>query len=93
MIFKDKGKTKHPEKRNPFGEEEPTKTQPTTRHFKNKKGTGAEMRPAIVSGIVPVSNPLFLCPLRQYQKSLRKLTRARSLLVSEVENWRGDNKR
>ena len=61
MIFEERGKTKHPEKGN-HRRTEPTKTQPTIRHFKNEKGTGAEMRPAIVSGIVAVSNPLFLCP-------------------------------
>ena len=53
MIFEERGKTKHPEKRNPW-RSEPTKTQPTIRHFKNEKETGAEMRPAIISGIAPV---------------------------------------
>ena len=47
---------------------EPTKTQPTIRHFENEKGTGAEMRAAIVSGIVsihcfsvPSNSPRSLC--------------------------------
>ena len=52
MIFEERAKTKHREKRNPW-RREPTKTEPTTRHFKNEKEAGAEMRPAIVYGIVP----------------------------------------
>ena len=32
------------------------------RHFRNEKGTGAEMRPAIVSGIVTVDGPADFCP-------------------------------
>ena len=61
MIFR-RGEKRSTLKKGTPRRREPTKTQPTIRHFKNEKGTGAEMRPAIVSGIVPVSNPLFLCP-------------------------------
>ena len=33
----------------------------TTRHFRKEKGTGAEIWPAMVSGIVPSNNPRSLC--------------------------------
>ena len=61
MIFEERGKTKHPEKRNPR-RREPTKSQPTIRHFENEKGTVAEMRAAIVSGIVPSAIHCFSVP-------------------------------
>ena len=32
------------------------------RHFRNEKGTGADMRPAIVSGIVTMDAPADFCP-------------------------------
>ena len=32
------------------------------RHFRNEKGTGADMRPAIISGIVTMDAPADFCP-------------------------------
>ena len=59
------------------------------RHFRNAKGTGAEMSPAIVSGIATVDAPVsywsfFPSPYQQPQKSLRKFTLPRFLVVSKV---------
>ena len=34
----------------------------TTRHFRKEKGTGAEIWPAIVSGMVTEDTPFFFCP-------------------------------
>ena len=55
-------------------------------HFRNEKRTGAEMYPAIVSGIVTGEAPV---NFQQSQKFLRKLTRP-SLLVSKVANFHFD---
>ena len=65
---------------------------PTGSYVRNKVGTGAEIHPAIVSGIVtgdvPVSYwPIFFaCLLKQPQTSLRKLTRSSLPPVSIVAN-------
>ena len=65
----------------------------TILHVRNEKGTGADICPTIVSGIVtgdpPVSYwPIFFpCPYQQSQKSLRDLTQPRFLLVSKVANF------
>ena len=59
--------------------------------FKNKKGTGVVIRPAIVSGIVtaPVSYwSIFSCPFQQSKKSSRKLTWPSFLPVSKVTSNR-----
>ena len=66
-------------------------TLKTIRHFKSECGTGAELRPEIVSWIVTDDAPvsllanLFLVP-SNFQRSLRKSTRPSFLLVSEVAN-------
>ena len=49
------------------------------RHFRDEKGTGAEMRPAIVCGNVNGDATL--------QKSLRKLTRPSFPLACKVVNY------
>ena len=59
--------------------------------FRNKKGTGVVIRPAIVSGIVtaPVSYwSIFSCPFQQSKKSSRKLTWPSFLPVSKVTSNR-----
>ena len=66
---------------------------PSGSYVRNKVGTGAEVRPAIASGIVtgdvPVSYwPIFLLPVssNSSQKSLRRLTRSSLPPVSLVAN-------
>lgn len=59
-------------------------------HFGNEKGTGAKMRPAVLSGIVPGDVPLSYWPFFfQSKKSLQKLTRPRFL--SKVKKEEGED--
>ena len=51
-----------------------------SRHFVNEKGTGAQICPAVVSGILTGNAPVSCWPIFQFQKSLRKLTRPSFLL-------------
>ena len=58
------------------------------RHFRNEKGTGTEMRPAIVSGIVTGDAPISFLPVAcNSPRSLCKLKLGFSPLVfSKVVN-------
>ena len=56
-------------------------------HFRNEKGSGAEMPPAVVSGMVTRETlfsywSIFPCPKQQSQKSLQMLTQSSFLLLS-----------
>ena len=65
-------------------------TDKLLRHFENEKGTGAKMRPAVLSGIVPGDVPLSYWPFFfKSQKSLQKLTRPRFL--SKVKKEEGED--
>ena len=62
---------------------ESDRTLPTIHHFRDGKGTGVEMRPAIVSGIATASSPFIYWPIFFYSpRSLceNRLTRPSSLL-------------
>ena len=59
----------------------------TIRHYRNEKGNWAEMRPAIGARRSAIGQ-FFSFSSSQSHKSLRKLTRPSSLLVSKVtNNW------
>ena len=60
----------------------------TIYHFRNEKGTGAEMRPAIVSGIVTgnTGNQFFSLSLVTVPEVFAKVNSTQVPLVSKLEN-------